>query len=627
VTGFRALVAHVLIFFLASSAANATSTESLVLTAASEQQWLKLVHYESDWTSPSGLRSAIHSEEFFLDPQGKTDPHRELKATLAAFAAPEGDDPNTHAQCRFPARWLWLKSRFESQGEFPTSLNCPMYESWTGSNSIKSLSIVFATGYLGNPASYYGHTLLKFNFEGSQSQTRLMDVSVNYGAIVQKNDGPITYLAKSLAGGYDGGFSHIHFYFHNHNYGDNELRDLWEYKLDLPQKAVDLVVAHAWEVLGKRYTYHFFQRNCAYRMAEIVQVVDGLEFIPKNWPWIVPQALIQRLGAVDYQGHPLLAEASYFPSRQSRFYERYRHLSDQESALFADLVLRRKLLSHSDFQLSAISSKQAVLDALLDYYQYTANPMVRASREIRSEYTKALSARYQLEPGVPEIRSKPPVSPHLSRPVGWVQVAGGRNSAMGDMVTIRIRPAYYDALDTDSGHVPNAKLVMGDTQVNVRRDQIYLDKFDLIGVDSVKPGLTGLPGDTGIAWKVHIGVEQQRLFCDHCLVARFQSDIGYGRQFSDNIFAAAYVGGALQDKRNDQGIGFGRIAGDLIYRHSEKLRAKLGFEHRVPVDSPITNYEVGIFEARWSLNSRGDIRLKYEHDKYDFVSLGVGVYW
>jgi hypothetical protein len=157
---------------------------------------------------------------------------------------------------------------------------CPRFDGFIRNSEVESVSIIFATGFLGNPASYYGHALLKFNYTGTDSRSPLLDVSVNYGAILTGTDDPLTYMLKGVFGGYDGGFSHVHYYFHNHNYGENELRDLWEYRLDLPPEAVRLIVAHAWEVLGQRYTYYFFRRNCAFRMAEIVQVVDGVDITP-----------------------------------------------------------------------------------------------------------------------------------------------------------------------------------------------------------------------------------------------------------------------------------------------------------------------------------------------------------
>lgn len=616
-----------LFVFLFGSAAAQENTDIQLLKLANEQGWLRLIHYESDSSSPSGWRSAIHSDSFFLDAKGKFNPLLELQSTLSAFAAPQAGDPDQHAQCRFPARWLWLRSKLGDFPAFRAPIKCPAFDTWTRSEGVASLSIVFATGYLGNPASYYGHTLLKFNFKGDLGQTRLMDVSVNYGAIVGKQDDIFTYIVKCILGGYDGGFSHIQFYFHNHNYGDIELRDLWEYRLDLPQDAVDLVVAHAWEVLGQRYTYHFFHHNCAYRMAEILEVVDGLKIIPENWPWIIPQAMIETLGQSKYKDKPLLESVSYLPSRQSRYYDKYLNLSQQDAGMLKDLADGKLSLEEQTFQNLPVLSKQALLDALLDYYQFVGNPLDNAPKETQQEYVNALSARYQLPPGSADAKMRQPFSPHLARPPGWLQAGMGHNSVTGDSLSVRIRPAYYDVLDTDSGHVRNAALIMGDIQFNIRKDRIHINKLELIGVDSVNPGLTGLTGDKGAAWKLHIGAEQMRLTCNDCLVARAQGDIGYGKQWSGNLFTAVYAGGVIQGRRADQGFGYARTSADLILRQSDVFGMKLAYEQRFPVGSKLGSYGVADIEARWSMDSRSDFRISYERDDAHLLSVGIGMYW
>jgi hypothetical protein len=159
---------------------------------------------------------------------------------------------------------------------------------------IDSISLLYATGYLGNPASYYGHTLLKFN-SSHKLQSKLLDVSVNYGAIVPSGENPLSYIFKGMLGGYDGGFSHIEFYFHNHNYGELELRDIWEYELGFSNADVQLMVAHLWELMGKKNTYYFFRKNCAYRIAEILELAGDLKIIPDDRPWVFPQTIAAKL--------------------------------------------------------------------------------------------------------------------------------------------------------------------------------------------------------------------------------------------------------------------------------------------------------------------------------------------
>lgn len=537
-----------------------------------------------------------------------------------------GTDPDAHPQCRFPARRQWLAERQGGHLSFSRQ-PCPKYERWTRSAAVESVSVVFATGYLGNPASYYGHTLLKFNFARDDGQTRLQDSSVNYGAILTDNDDPVSYILKGVFGGYEGGFSDIQYYFHNHNYGENELRDLWEYRLDLPPEAVALVVAHAWEVLGQRYDYYFFRRNCAFRMAEVVQVVEGLSFIPEDLPWTIPQALLQRLAASRHEGRPLVAEVIRHPSRQTRFYEAYLSLSADEADLLKDVVAGNERLDGQRFGEMPLGSKHAVLDGLIDHYQFIADPKERAAGRVDPVYANALATRYRLAAGSRPAAPQEREAPHAGRPPSWFQIGWLHGSGFGNAMSLRIRPAYYDALDTGSGHVPNAALSMGDLQLRIAAGSMRVQRFDLVAVESVNPGVTGLPGDRGSAWKLRLGAEPLRPGCGNCLVARLQGDMGIGRRFTDGLFAAVYAGGAIQAKRGDEGLGFFRASADMIVKPFPRLGMRLGYEHRFPVDAAQSPYGVSHAEIRLALGSDSDFRIRRDWDETALTTVGIGIYW
>jgi hypothetical protein len=623
----RILFVWVLVpFFIKQSALAQTLPEIVAL--ASNPTWIKLGHYETDNKSRSGWRSALHPGEFFLHPEGHTDPLVELKATVAALNAAPEDNHDQHAQCRFPARLIWLKEKLQNHLTFRNDVVCHAFHEWTQSNDITSVSVVFASGSLGNPATYYGHTLLKFNFKSAQTNTRLMDESVNYGAILEgTNDNQFVYIFKGLTGGYDAGFSHINFYYHDHNYGDRELRDLWEYKLNLTQKAVDLIAAHSWEVLGKRYTYYFFKGNCAYQMGKVLEVVDGLQVIPEDRPWTIPQALIQRLSTTYTNNQPLVSEIKFHPSRKSRFYEKYKNLSQEEVKIFETVALDVSATKDEAFQQCSIQCQQAVLDTLLDYKQYVNNPIATAPLDIKREYAEALSLRYKLPPGKPDVDKHIPKSPDLGRPPGWIQIGIGNNSILGNSLSLQIRPAYYDALDADSGHINNGALVMGDLRAEIYEDRIRIDWFDLIHLENVNPAISNLPGDRGLAWRLRIGAEQARLWCKDCLVARLQGDIGYGRQLFSRLFAATYLGGAIQNESADQGLGFARTSAVLIAEPWSSFRMQLGYEYRYPISSDTLNYGVASLTTRWLLSQNKDLRIQFDYDEEKQLSVGIGVYW
>jgi len=592
---------------------------------ARQDGWLRLGHYVADPASPSGFRSAIFSDTFFLSPAGRTDPEAELRATLAAMAAP-GPAGDAHPQCRFPARRLWIARQWGAEQPFALR-PCPTFDDWTRKGTIGSVSIVLANGFLGNPASYYGHTFLKLNFDGDPTRSGLQDLTLNYGAIDTAGDDPVSYIVKGVLGGYDGGFSEIGYYFHENNYGENELRDLWEYRLSLPQAQVDLIVAHAWEVLNKRYRYYFFRENCAFRMTEIVQVVEGLDLIPADRPWTVPLSVLQQLPAARYRGQAIMGAARYQPSRQTRFYRSYRNLDGGERALLKALVAGDEALTGPAFEALPVEARHAVLDAGIDYFQFIADPDARARGVVDPRYARALATRYALPPGSRPLPQAVPPPPHEGRSPSWVQVGAMGGNVSGGWALLRLRPAYYDPLDSDSSHIPNATLAMGDVQLLFRAQEVRLRRLDLISIESAAPGVSGLPGDRGFAWKLKFGAEQARLACGDCLVPRLQGDMGVGRTLAEGVFLAGFVGGALQQDRHRQGAAFGRASVDLIVRPRSDLGLRVGVEQRFPVEALGASYRVARVEARYGLGKQADLRLRHEADGSGETSVGLGFYW
>jgi hypothetical protein len=487
---------------------------------------------------------------------------------------------------------------------------------------------VFATGFLGNPASYYGHMLLKFNVPEGATHTTLLDETVNYGAIMEgRHDSQVEYIVRSLVGGYDAGFSHIHFFYHDHTYGDEELRDLWEYRLVLSRPEVDLVVAHAWEVLGKRYTYYFFRGNCAYRLAELVGIIEGVDIVPPARPWTIPQATVQRLAMARRNGAPLLAEVVYHPSRQSRFYDKYLQLSDAQAGVVTDLALDRYALTSARFSSQDLPSRQAELDALMDYYQVVAHPIERAEASAKLHYQQALATRLSLPPAPLRSGERDPPGPETARAPGWLQVGYGHKGATGNEALLRVRAAYYDPLDFESGHVGFGSLRMGDTQLAATPHGMRLDRLEIMGVESLNPGISNLPGDSGDAWRLALGAEQAREWCRNCLVGRAQGDIGLTHHGSRQTVLGLYLGGALQNDRAGQGPAFGRATASLMGVWGPDWRARFEYEFRAPVLAHQGRYGVTRTEARWRLARNRDLRIRYAHDGTHIASVAMGWYW
>jgi hypothetical protein len=123
-----------------------------------EPAWRKLLHYK-------GGRSRADTPAFFLSPRGRDDPAAELEATRAAMADPARRHPPTrqHPQCAFPARHRFLRER---TGFAAPRVACPDFEEWRDRLGARTVSLIFTSAYAENPASMFGHTLLRLDRGG-----------------------------------------------------------------------------------------------------------------------------------------------------------------------------------------------------------------------------------------------------------------------------------------------------------------------------------------------------------------------------------------------------------------------------------------------------------------------------
>jgi len=589
--------------------------------------WHKLVHYEKASFEPHRFNSAIRDDGFFKSSDGSTNPQSELEATIRGVMKPLIIGDNKHTQCEFPARFSWLKKMLNIPSQATPVIECPAFHKWTLKNSIKSVSIIYASGFLGNPASYYGHILLKLNSKNLNGNTRLFDPSVNYGAIVPSDEDPLTYMAKGIFGGYEGGFSQADYYFHNHNYGELELRNLWEYEVNLTQPEVDFVVAHAWEVIGKPYTYYFFRQNCAYRLAEMLEIVDGVRIIPNNPLFTLPRALLQNMVRSEINGQPLVRDIKYRPSREARFYDKFDILNESEKKELNRILGDVNQFGSTQYNALPAQSKSKVVDALIDYYQFGRIAELLPEKDADEGYHAMVKERFRL-PVSSHKKSRSIVEPpHSGRKSSQVRFGLSFNESLGNGTSLLLRPAYYDVLDATSGQVKNSALSMGESKLFLRSGSIHINYLDILKIESINSVYSKPSVNTGSAWNIKLGVRQKDLSCLNCLVARFEGDYGYTKNVNRNMLIGAYGGAGVQDNQEGSGNIFVRASVFSHIQVTNNLNMRLSFELPKQIDGAggmSSNY---IVEARQRLGVNADLRLIYEKNKTSQLSIYTGYYF
>src|SRR5437870_6386966 len=63
-------------------------------------------------------------------------------------------------------------------------------------------AVAGATTGAAGPASSFGHSLLRLNTEDGSASDGLVDLGVNFGALVPDGESTLVYVVKGLSGGY-----------------------------------------------------------------------------------------------------------------------------------------------------------------------------------------------------------------------------------------------------------------------------------------------------------------------------------------------------------------------------------------------------------------------------------------
>lgn len=608
----------ILILFTCHHAHAATITADKLNELASSPSWLKLLHY-----TPQG-QSAITSPDFFLAIDGATNPQAELKATYLGLIQGAGSN-GLPLQCRFPGRFRWLQQQLKWTEQQIPRLSCPEFESFNLNAKAQSLSLVFATGFLGNPASYYGHLLLKVN--GPQrhaSSNDLTATAVNFGADVPVDENMALYIIKGMIGHYPSSFSHLQYFYHSHNYGEAELRDLWEFELDLPRDELEFILGHLWEVMSVDFDYYFFNRNCAYRIAEVLELVTDNR-LTEHWRgWETPQAVVQRLSNATHEQKPVVRQVRFYPSRQSRLYQRFEQLTDIQRE-------KLKLLVEKPTQLQSLleplspEAQYPLLDTLLDYYQVLRDAKAGEADVNNTYYNQVLSQRYQLPPGGIQPTYHSDNRPDHGRKPSYLNMGWFSNLEGMDGLNVWLRPAYYDALDAGFGHTRHAALAMGELQLGLHQDKVYVRDLSLVKIESVRLNLTGLPGDQHHSWYLDVGARQQYLTCVDCLALKARAGMGYAKSDLSEQFTAALYGGVgyLSQDLQSRNI-YASTTASFNWYASDSLSLRAEGEQRWSSDQNTWLYRL---DARWALAQNMDMRFSWQKDIFSEFSISAGWYW
>lgn len=586
------------------------------LQLAQAREWHLLLHYRANLFG--GYTSEQDDPGFFLSPEGKTNPAAELEATLKQFFS---DDPvgrsRQPAQCAFVARYRWLKEQLSFDGSRLGERRCERFERWINEFQAQSITLIFPSAFLNNPASMFGHTLLRIDQKGQTEQTRILAYTINYAADVPPDAG-LAYPVRGIFGGYRGYFSTIPYYLKVQEYRDIENRDIWEYRLNLSETQLQRLLMHAWELGNASFDYFFFKENCSYHLLALLDYADPtLHLTDEFLFWTVPADTVRLIASKP----GLVAGIAYRPSRSNIIRRKRESLSPEERAMAHRLTQDAVEITSPAFARLDPTKQAFLLDLVSDYLRYRIDTTDVTDPGLKERNRAVLTARSRLRIPSPDFVVTPFAQrPELGHKTSRASIgAGWRNDDTFE--ELAVRAGYHDLLDPEIGYTPDAQIELASIAFRHynRANQTRIERATFANVVSLSPidAVFRAP-----SWKINVAMQTIRhSTCSLC---------------SNGVINGG-LGGAVESRwlRREVFFAFAEAEGNYSRAYEERHRiggggtagllADLTDRWRLVVTGTYLKFPLGdkSDDVRWFIGSRVTLgqnwafRLEYNHRDHD----------
>lgn len=623
------IISLIILDILCCQTVQASTLESLLIKAqqlnlASKSTWLKLLHFEVN-----DKKSVVLADEFFISLDGRENPENELEAIIRAYFKPWENDNTGHPRCIFPARYYWLSKHLDLPDYKLKEDHCQKLENWALMDSVSSISLLLVSGYLGNPASTFGHSLLKFNTKSDDDTKGMFDLTLNYGALIPEHEAALVYVFRGLFGGYKAGFSDRYYYTKDLVYSRTEYRDIWDYRLNLTDYQRTLLILHIWEIVGKKFTYYFLDKNCAFRMAELIDLVIDEDFVARDGLWFLPESMFHTIKQIHSSRlnkgeEGLIENVHYIPSAQRKLYRYIKNLSAIEIKTI-NQILKDGIISLSS-HLDGLSDDQMinVLDALLAYQQYRITSIGEEKAESLEKDKKlimlkrlSLSPRIRQVTVIEELASPADGSPPMESNISYAFDKEG-----GSYVRLSWSPFKKEAVGQNS--MESAELVVFDTALGIfdGGERLKLDQLDIIRILNLNLMTLPLEQEDRWSWKLRIGSNRVGINDDDAYDGIFSFGIGSAKKLNSRsvgyfmIDAAAHTLEPYARLRPHAGVNldFGRF----------KTHVFVGIEND---DYKFNIKEILGGQMQFQMTDRSALKAEVSNERAARYNVGLSYYW
>ncbi|WP_444826101.1 Lnb N-terminal periplasmic domain-containing protein [Acinetobacter pittii] len=572
-------------------------------------------------------KSEVTYSGYFLSENGKNNLKEELKADISALFVPAQD--NQSIRCKFPARSQWLMQKVGIQENELPQVKCTEFENWIGQIKPHKATLIYATDFMGNPSSMFGHTLLRLDPK-DQQQLNLVSYAVNYAATVAGNDN-WSYAWKGLTGQYPGEYSLMPYYLKVKEYGDFESRDLWEYELNLSPEETRFLVSHIWEMQHVSFPYYFVSDNCAYRLLGLVDLVKPESNLQEKFTYAsIPMETIKSM-----QQQGLTKAPVYRPALETQLLAQA-HQHGASLAKVAHQIAMLPIQQSSQILKSFTEQDQAkILEMAYDdlYLQFIGRKVEESIAQPQLRQLLALRSQIDLDKQrqEPKRPTKEPTQGHNARNLSLKagEVQGDKFIELGH------RQAYHDLIDPQGGYRAGTQLLFLNGNAQWRDDHLKLERLDLLEVNSYNPIQ---PFKTPLSWGFNLGWRQEAIhdgsFSEDKQhgVASFNAQVGYSlADYGRKHICYGQVQTYVQTGSNlDKGwrVGMGPTLG-CMNQWFERFNSVVQIELPYWEDQNQWNLRVNT-QWQYVINRNNAVRLNWDYEQQnhqDWMKSSLGYVW
>lgn len=572
-------------------------------------------------------KSEVTYSGYFLSENGKNNLKEELKADISALFVPAQD--NQSIRCKFPARSQWLMQKVGIQENELPQVKCTEFENWIGQIKPHKATLIYATDFMVNPSSMFGHTLLRLDPK-DQQQLNLVSYAVNYAATVAGNDN-WSYAWKGLTGQYPGEYSLMPYYRKVKEYGDFESRDLWEYELNLSPEETRFLVSHIWEMQHVSFPYYFVSDNCAYRLLGLVDLVKPESNLQEKFTYAsIPMETIKSM-----QQQGLTKAPVYRPALETQLLAQA-HQHGASLAKVAHQIAMLPIQQSSQILKSFTEQDQAkILEMAYDdlYLQFIGRKVEESIAQPQLRQLLALRSQIDLDKQrqEPKRPTKEPTQGHNARNLSLKagEVQGDKFIELGH------RQAYHDLIDPQGGYRAGTQLLFLNGNAQWRDDHLKLERLDLLEVNSYNPIQ---PFKTPLSWGFNLGWRQEAIhdgsFSEDKQhgVASFNAQVGYSlADYGRKHICYGQVQTYVQTGSNlDKGwrVGMGPTLG-CMNQWFERFNSVVQIELPYWEDQNQWNLRVNT-QWQYVINRNNAVRLNWDYEQQnhqDWMKSSLGYVW